>query len=253
MPPIAAATGSAAERRFARCPTVNSRLISSPTTRKKIVKQPVVDPVPERHRERRSHRSDSPALRSQNSSKPAPSERVGEQRPRATVASSSRTPADGAQLAKSSAAERTRWPSEPSIASASEALVPGAVVAAAVDEEGRRERTPLARALCIVGVDPLARARCCAPRSVGAAGRACPRRPREVVLGRAARSASSASTCASQNDRPRRRMSRPARRRGARGRCRSAAGGGRRSAAGRRSGRAPAAMCSLAARQCGQS
>jgi len=40
MPPIAAAIGNAAERRVARCPTVNSRLISRPTTRKKIVSRP---------------------------------------------------------------------------------------------------------------------------------------------------------------------------------------------------------------------
>ena len=40
MPPIAAAIGSAAERRLARWPTVNSRLISSPTTRKKTVSRP---------------------------------------------------------------------------------------------------------------------------------------------------------------------------------------------------------------------
>ena len=36
------------------------------------------------------------------------------------VASSSSTPVDGAQLAKPSAAVRTRWPSEPSMASVNE-------------------------------------------------------------------------------------------------------------------------------------
>jgi hypothetical protein len=40
MPPNAAITGSAPERKLARWPTVNSRLISSPTTMKKMVKSP---------------------------------------------------------------------------------------------------------------------------------------------------------------------------------------------------------------------
>src|SRR5688572_32275299 len=40
MPPIAAAIGNAAERRLAKWPMVNSRLISRPTTRKKSVSKP---------------------------------------------------------------------------------------------------------------------------------------------------------------------------------------------------------------------
>ena len=40
MPPTAASTGSAPDRKVARWPTVNSRLISSPTTMKKIVNNP---------------------------------------------------------------------------------------------------------------------------------------------------------------------------------------------------------------------
>src|ERR1043166_2463145 len=40
MPPSDAITGNAPDRKLARCPTVNSRLISSPTTKKKIVKSP---------------------------------------------------------------------------------------------------------------------------------------------------------------------------------------------------------------------
>src|SRR3546814_18963274 len=40
MPPIAAAIGSAADRTLLRCPEVNSRLISSPTTRKNRVSRP---------------------------------------------------------------------------------------------------------------------------------------------------------------------------------------------------------------------
>src|SRR3546814_12306152 len=40
MPPIAAAIGSAADRTLLRCPEVNSRLISSPTTRTNRVSRP---------------------------------------------------------------------------------------------------------------------------------------------------------------------------------------------------------------------
>src|SRR5689334_15692291 len=40
MPPNDAITGSAPDRKLARWPTVNSRLISSPTTKKKMVKRP---------------------------------------------------------------------------------------------------------------------------------------------------------------------------------------------------------------------
>lgn len=53
----------------------------------------------------------------------------------ATVARTSRMPADGPQLAKSRAAVRTRWPSVPSIASTRE-LSPHSLSAPAVDVEG---------------------------------------------------------------------------------------------------------------------
>jgi hypothetical protein len=42
MPPSAAAIGSAAERRLARCPTVISRFTSNPTTRKNTVRRPLL-------------------------------------------------------------------------------------------------------------------------------------------------------------------------------------------------------------------
>ena len=106
MPPIAAAIGSAAERRLARWPTVNSRLISRPTTRKKIVSRPSLTQCCN-DMLKPAAPSAKPNGCSQNAAKAGPSGELVSATAR-IVASSSRTPADGPQLAKSSAAERTR-------------------------------------------------------------------------------------------------------------------------------------------------
>ena len=115
-------------------------------------------------------------------------------RPRAIVISSSRKPVDGAQRAKSSAAACTRWPSEPSIASASELSSHGAVVAPAVDEERRREQHAAARARSRTSACDRARALRCASSLASSRGerRARAATASQVVLGRASPSASSA-------------------------------------------------------------
>ena len=117
MPPIAPATGSAAERQPERWPTVNSRLISRPTTRKNRVKSPSLIQCCN-DSEKPCSSNVRPNRCSQNAAKSGPRP-VLVKTTATIVAASSRRPADGPQLAKSSAAERTRWPSVPSIASAS--------------------------------------------------------------------------------------------------------------------------------------
>jgi hypothetical protein len=116
VPPIAPATGSAAERQPARWPTVNSRLISKPTTRKKTVSCPSLIQCSNDSAKLRPPNV-SPNFCPQNAVKPGPSP-VLVKATATSVANRSSTPAEGPQLAKSSAAERTRWPSLPSIASA---------------------------------------------------------------------------------------------------------------------------------------
>src|SRR5687768_7911097 len=105
-PPMAAAMGSAAERQLARWPTVNSRLISKPTTRKKIVSKPSFTQLTSDSRNDASP-TRKPKEDSQNAVNRGPN---GEfVIPTAsTVARSNSTPADGAQRAKSSAADRIR-------------------------------------------------------------------------------------------------------------------------------------------------
>ena len=115
MPPSAAAAGNAAERRVARRPTVNSRLISRPTRRKKIVRRPSFTQCASGMRKRASANS-MPRGASQNAENAGPSGELTISTARMDIASSI-TPVDGAQLAKSTAAECTRWPSEPSSAS----------------------------------------------------------------------------------------------------------------------------------------
>ena len=123
MPPTAAAMGRAALRRVARCPTVNSRFISRPTTRKNTVSNASFT------------QCTSDML---NAASPKPRDSgVSQKRVNAgpasvlvrmtanSVASSSSRPVDGAQLAKPSAATRTRWPSEPSMASVNDASSQG--------------------------------------------------------------------------------------------------------------------------------
>ncbi len=56
-----------------------------------------------------------------------------------SVTETSNNAAEGAQLPKLTAAECTRWPSDPSNASLSEYASQGAIVALAVDEECRRD------------------------------------------------------------------------------------------------------------------
>ncbi len=118
MPPSAAAIGNAARRRFASRPTVNSRLISSPTSRKKIVSRPSFTQCVSDMRKRASANS-KPRGASQNAAKAGPTGELTISTARIDIASSS-TPVDGAQLAKSTAADWTRWPSEPSNASDSD-------------------------------------------------------------------------------------------------------------------------------------
>ena len=118
MPPIAAAIGSAAARRLARWPTVNSRLISRPTTRKNTVSSASLTQCSSDSRNS-AVPSTIPASCCQNAVNPGPRGEFVSTIAR-TVASSSKRPAEGAQPAKSSAATRTRCPRVPSIASLNE-------------------------------------------------------------------------------------------------------------------------------------
>src|SRR3546814_8533092 len=96
MPPIAAAIGSAADRTLLRCPEVNSRLISSPTTRKNRVSRPSLIQLTSGSENRALPKpSDTPV--SHNAVNPGPSGEL-------VIATASsddstrRTPGDGAQL-----------------------------------------------------------------------------------------------------------------------------------------------------------
>ena len=119
MPPIAAAIGSAADAPAGEMADGELALDLEADDQEEDRQQAVVDPVPQRHAEagvaEREAEMAAPRTRRRRAraaSWSATTARI--------VASSSSTPADGAQLAKSSAAERTRWPSEPSIASENE-------------------------------------------------------------------------------------------------------------------------------------
>ena len=148
MPPMAAAMGRAAERIEARWPTVSSRLISSPTTRKKMVKSPSVTQFSS-DSSKLAPSKVKPKLCSQNAWKPGPNVELVTTMA-STVASSSKMPADGAQAAKSSAAAAHAMTEPADHGIDKRTLVPGAVIAPPVDEEGRREHdAACARALLV--------------------------------------------------------------------------------------------------------
>ena len=194
MPPIAAATGSAAALRFDRCPTVNSRFISSPTTRKKIVRSPSLTQW-RSDRWKPASPSETPSGRCQNASNAGPSGELVR-----TMASTRREQEQDARRRRPAGEVERRHPH--AVAEAAEhrvgegAVVPGAVVAAPVDVEGRREQhaARLARS---------ARRPRRARRAASAAA-ASASRPRsvgdgvEIVLGQRLPSASSAVMCAFQ-------------------------------------------------------
>ncbi len=97
---------------------VNSRLISRPTTRKKTVSKPSSTQCSNDIRKSKFPNV-KPKSVCQNASKAGPSTEFVS--PTAsTEASSNKTPVEGAQLAKLSAAVRTRYPSGASIASEKE-------------------------------------------------------------------------------------------------------------------------------------
>src|SRR6188768_1109016 len=97
---------------------VNSRLISRPTTRKKIVSRASLTQCSNDIRKTNSPNV-KPNSVCQNFSKVAPSHEFVIATA-STDASSNNTPVDGAQLAKLSAAARMRYPSGASIASEKE-------------------------------------------------------------------------------------------------------------------------------------
>ena len=156
MPPIAAAIGSAAERRLARLPDRELALDLEPHDQEEDREQPVVHPVQKRH----------------------PRHAVAEAEPERRVARTRRTPArrpsstirmatavaqqqqDAGRRRPAREVERRRAHAMAERAEhrvRKRALVPGPVVAAAVDEEGRREAHAARLRARYVGVDPLAR------------------------------------------------------------------------------------------------
>ena len=146
MPPSAAAIGSAASAGSRGGPTVNSRLISRPTTRKKIVSRPVVDPVAAAAgAAAAAAERDAPGLAPRTPRSRAP-RRSWSARPRASVTSEQQQAGRG-RPAREVERGRAHAVAERAQHRVGErAFVPGPVVAAAVDEEGRRERARRSRA-----------------------------------------------------------------------------------------------------------
>ena len=161
---------------------MNSRLISSADDQEEDRQQPVVDPVQQRHAEARRRRTSRPSGVSQNARNPGPSGELTSATARIDVS-------EQQQAGRRRPAREVERGGVHAVAERAEhrvgerALVPGAVVAAAVDEE-RRRHAHAARARA----RRRPRRRAPGPRAAvgGVAGARGPRSrttAREVVLG----------------------------------------------------------------------
>lgn len=118
IPPKAAMTGRAPDRNVARWPTVNSRLISSPTTKKNTVSSPWLTQC-----NRECVNACAPQSTPIGLSQKAANAAANGELLRVIaikVAKPSNTPDDGPQRTNLNAAAWMRWPSGASMASASE-------------------------------------------------------------------------------------------------------------------------------------